>query len=94
MTRDEYIAKLKAQLDEWNAQLEQLETKGQNAKAEAQSEYEDQLAALRHRRDEAYQKLDELTQASGDAWEDLQQGCDKAFTALKEGVERAWAHFR
>ena len=49
-TRHEYIEKLKNKLDEWDADIDELETKAKEATSELKIEVEDQLAALRVRR--------------------------------------------
>jgi hypothetical protein len=44
MTRDEYVAKLKSQIDNWNAEAAKWEAKAKDAQADMQAEYERQLA--------------------------------------------------
>ncbi len=41
--RDAYVAKLKAQLDEWNAEVRKWEAKAEGAQADVRIEYEKQL---------------------------------------------------
>ena len=45
--RDEYIANLKAQLEEWNAEVRKWEAKAKEAQADVRMEYEKHLEALR-----------------------------------------------
>ena len=93
MNRDAYLEKAKAQLDEWNADLDKLEAKSRGAKADAKIKYDEQLTALRQRRDKAKQKFAEIQSASEDAWESLKQGAEDAWNSLKEAVTKAKSQF-
>jgi len=93
-TRDAYIEKFKSQLDQWNAKIDPLEAKAREAGADAKIEYQRQLDELRARRDEAQAKLDQVRNASGEAWEDIKQGADDAWNACKHAVEDAVARFK
>lgn len=88
-TRHAFIENLKHQLDEWDADLADLEAKAANAKEELKSGYQHDLATLRAQRDEAMRKLDELRATTEDAWGDLKQGADMAWADLKSAFARA-----
>ena len=51
--REEYIAKLKTQLDQWNVEMAKWESQAAQAQANMRAEYEKQLAAIRQRQDQA-----------------------------------------
>ena len=72
--RDEYVEKLKSQLDQWNAQVIQWEAKAREAQVHVRADYEKQLDAFRHQRDEALQQMRRVQSATGDAWVDLVRG--------------------
>jgi hypothetical protein len=55
--KDDYVAKLKAQLDEWNAEVGKWEAKAKGAQADARVEYEKQLDAFRRQRDQAMEQM-------------------------------------
>jgi hypothetical protein len=82
MNRDEYIQKLKSQLDQWNAQA---------AKWEAQSGK--QAEQFRAQRDAALAELKRLQGASADAWQDMTRGADAAFKSMQEAFEKARREF-
>ena len=46
--RDDYIEKMKTQLDEVNAKITALEARGQQAKADAADKYAEEMDKLRH----------------------------------------------
>ena len=92
-TRHDYIEKFKNKLDEWDADIDELEVRAQQTKAELETELVDQLASLRVKRDLAKLKLAEMMDAGEEAWEDIRQGADEAWASLKEALEKARAHF-
>ncbi len=91
--RDEYVEKLKAQLDQWNAQVMQWEAKAREAQADVRANYEKQLDAFRHQRDEALEQMRRVQSATGDAWMDFMRGADDAWSKMREAFEKARSHF-
>ena len=86
-TRDTYIAKMKAQLDSWKAQLDQLESQASNS--QASQEMNDKIAELKKHRDEAQLHLNNLQQATGEAWEQVKNGVEAAWTHITTAVSNA-----
>jgi len=91
--RDEYVEKLKGQLDQWNAEVAKWDAKAQNAQAGARAEYDKHLNELRRRRDQALEQMKRLQAATGDAWVDLVRGADEAWAKMREALEKARSHF-
>jgi hypothetical protein len=92
--RDEYVEKLKAQLDRWNADMAKWEAKAREAQSGARAEYERQLAALRQHREQAMYQLSLLQSAAGGAWTDLLRGTDEAWKRMREAFDEAAGHFQ
>jgi len=93
MNRDEYVAKLKSQIDQWNAEATKWEAKAKGAQAGMQAEYMRQLDQFRVRRDAAMGELKRLQGASTDAWKDMMQGADAALKSMREAFEKARREF-
>ncbi|HIJ79281.1 MAG: coiled coil domain-containing protein [Desulfobulbaceae bacterium] len=91
--RDEYVEKMKIRLDEWNSKLAAVETRASQVKDEARAKYEDEMAVLCKKRDEAKQRLTELQGSSEEAWEELKSGMEQAWSSLKDAFEKARAKF-
>lgn len=91
--RDAYVQKLKAKLDEWNAEIDILAAKAEQAEAEAKIEYHRRLEDLRAKRGELDEKIAELQQAGEGAWEDLKQGLENSWDILKISFSRAKSEF-
>ena len=93
MNRDEYVQKLKAQLDEWNAGVAKWEARAKNAQGEVTAQYEQQLVQFRGRRDEGMAQLQRLQAASAHAWSEMTKGVDDSWRAMREAFDRARSQF-
>ena len=94
MTRDEYVQKLKSQLDEWNAEVQKWEARSAEVQAEARVEYDRQLATFRQQRDQALAQMREVQSASLDAWQQFARGADEAWARMRESFDKAGEQFR
>lgn len=94
MTRNEYIEKAKARLDQWDAKIQEAEAKAKEATADSKLAYQEQVEDMRQKRDEAREKLKELQSASEGAWGDFRAGVEKAWNQLEESFENATRRFR
>jgi len=92
-SRHEYIDKLKEKLDEWDADIDELEARAQNTKTELEFEIKDQITALKVRRDIMKLKLNEIRDSSEEAWEDIKVGAEEAWADVKEAMKKAKSHF-
>ena len=93
MSRDEYVQKLKSQLDQWNAEAAKWEPKVRAAQDEVKVEYERQLALYHQRCDEGLQKMKEIQAASGEAWTELMRGADDAWKRMQDAFNQARSKF-
>jgi len=82
--RDEYVAKMKLQLDELNAKMDELEAKAKEAKEDARDKYEEEMGKLRHQSQLAVAKLEELKSSGEEKWE--------AMVAEMEKIRDAFTH--
>ena len=94
-TKDQYVEKRQAEIDKWNAEIENLETKitAAGADAKAKLAHEEHMNALRQQRDQARAKLAEIQAAGDDKWEDLKDGLESVWTSIKDGFEKVKAKF-
>lgn len=92
--RDKYVAKFKSQLDVWNAEINELETKAKGMRDEVRQEGEQLVASLRQHRDEAREKLAEMQHVGADAFHDVKEGLDKTWSTLKDAIDSTVSRFR
>ena len=90
--RTEYVEKLSAQMVEWDNQIDLLKDKAESAAPEAKFEYSNAIAALQLKRDEAAVKLQGISAASDDEWEDLKTGTEQVWdevrTILRDAIRK------
>lgn len=77
--RTEYVEKLSAQMVEWDNQIERLKDMAESSTPETKVDYSKAIASLKHKRNEAAEKLQGISTAGDDEWEEL-----------KSGTERVW----
>jgi len=92
--RDAYVEKMKAKLDEWNAEVSKLEARSRGAQADMRQQFEKNLEELRRRRDEAEQQLREMQQASEESWKHFRSGMEKAWDDVNKAFRDAMESFR
>lgn len=93
-SREEYIATMKAQLDEWSEHIAALEEKGDKLKKEAKVKYQEHLTTLRAKRAEGEQKLAEMQAANESTWEQVKLETDNVWEAFKDSYQAFVAHFK
>jgi predicted nuclease with TOPRIM domain len=94
INRDEYVKKLQAKLGEWSTEIDALVAKAGEVKADAKHEYTEQIEALKAKQAAVKEKLDELQQSGGSAWDDLKSGIELAWTAMGEAIDSAKSRFK
>jgi len=82
-----------ARLAEYKKEIDQLQAKAEKLEGDAKAKAEQQLTALRQKRDEVSEKLKDLSSSSGNAWEQLKSGIDAAMEDLGNAYKKAAAEF-
>lgn len=93
INRDEYIQKLKSQIDQWNAEAAHWEEKAKKAQAGMKAQYDRQLEQFRAKSKDAMAELRRVQSASTDAWTEMMRGADSAVKSMQEAFERARRSF-
>lgn len=70
-TRDEYTAKMKLQLDEFNTTIDNLEAKVIEAKQDARAAYSAEVAKLRAQSQSAVTKFEEMKASGEESWDKM-----------------------
>ncbi len=92
--RDLYQQKMKAQLDEWRADVAKLKAKALGASADTQLELNRHVRNLEAKLEEGKAKLAELSSAGEDAWASVKSRAEPAWDSLKSAVRDAAAKFK
>ena len=92
--RDAYVQKLKAMLDEWNAEIDKMAAKENKADASTKIEYHKKLDKLRVKRDELEARIDAMHKVTDDGWEDLKFDLESSWEALTAGLSIFKSEFK
>ena len=92
--RDEYVEKLKAQLDQWNSQLATWDAATRDATADAKIELQKQMGIVKSRADDMVYRMELMKGASADAWQEIARGADEARKTMQEAFEKARVRFK
>ena len=87
--RELYQKKMRAQLDEWKAELAKMKAQAEGASADAQLTWKREVEELEREIAQGERRLEELGEASGDAWESVKRGAESAWESLSSGFRKA-----
>lgn len=88
--RDEIVTQLKAQIDEVNQRIGDIEARVDQLKGDAESTYRQRLEDMRDRERRLRGKLQELRDAGEDRWDQLRAEAETLQTAL----QRSFNYFK
>ena len=80
-------------LTEYEQEIDQLQAQAEKLGGDAKAKAEQQLTALRQKRDAVSGKLKELGSAGGNAWEQIKSGIEAAMEDLGKAYKKAAAEF-
>ena len=80
-------------LAEYKKEIDQLQVMAEKLEGDAKAKAEQQLTALRQKRDAVSEKLKELGSAGGNAWEQIKSGIEAAMEDLGKAYKKAAAEF-
>jgi chromosome segregation ATPase len=92
--KEAYQEKLHAQLDEWSAKIDVLKAKAAKAEAATKADYQETIEDLQEKRQAAKDKLEELGAAGDDAWQDMKEGIEAAWSSLGAAIKSASSRFK
>ncbi len=81
-TRDAYIAKMRVQLDELNANIDKLEARAKKARKDARDGHRAERDKLHEQSKLAVAKLDQLRTAGEESWETMVAEMEKVRDAF------------
>ena len=90
--KTEYAARMKTQLDEVQAELDQMNAKIEAANEATRAEYRPKVQALRDQLAKLHLQLDKARESDASTWNDVKKGMRSGYQDLKDGVKtsRQW----
>ncbi|HKJ65631.1 MAG TPA: hypothetical protein VJ969_09525 [Desulfopila sp.] len=93
-TKEEFIAMLHAQIDEWNDEIDRLSAKAAQVEAQSRQEYYAQLAELKSKRAQLEEKLEKVQRSGEEAWKDLRSGIELTLDTMAETLKSVVSRFK
>ncbi len=94
MSHSEFIEKIKAQLEEWDYELDRMENRAGDIQTELKGKYQGALSELKHKRSELTNRLKQYEEATEEALEDVKEGLEMAWDAIKLSLVAARSEFK
>lgn len=91
--KDLYQQKIKAQLNEWQADIDKMKAKMAGASVGAKLELNQHINMLENKIAEGNSKLEELDKVSEDSWETVKEGFEEAWESISSAFESAYQKF-
>jgi multidrug resistance efflux pump len=85
--------KFEAQIDEWKADIAKMQARARQASADAQIDYEAEIAQLKARQSGAEDELKKLQALGGAAWDDVRKGAEESWDTMSRAMKDAWSRF-
>lgn len=79
---------------ETDAQIKELEEKAAKSTGETKAAYERSIKELKEKRAKAAGKLDEMGEATGNAWDATKEGFAEAYKDLRQSAGKALDYFK
>ena len=92
-TKADYERTLQVQLDTFETQITNLKARANRAEANTRPWSDRRMDTLQEKHRLAREKLDELRDASDDAWEDLKAGIASAWDSVGDALKSAARRF-
>ncbi|MEQ8289952.1 MAG: coiled coil domain-containing protein [Gammaproteobacteria bacterium] len=88
--RAAYQDKLKAQLNEWQGEIDKLNAKVEKVEAEAKIEYQKQIDKLKALQDESWDYFEKLRNASERHWDEIKAETELKWTKMNNALKAAF----
>ncbi|MCF6156192.1 MAG: hypothetical protein E3K36_13330 [Candidatus Brocadia sp.] len=92
--KEKYQNDAESTLNNLNDKIKDLQSKAEQAGADAKAKYNEIIEGLRKKQEEAQNKLNDLKSKSAETWEDAKSGMDAALENLKNSYNDAVSHFK
>ena len=89
-----YLKKIADKLVEWDAKIEDFKKRGNEASAQFREDYLKAAEDLKSKKKLAEEKIKQLKANSGEGWDEIKKGADKAINDLTDAVDKALLKFK
>jgi chromosome segregation ATPase len=87
--RQKYVDTIKAKIDEWSNNINDVEKQADKASSDLNEEYKEQIVILKKQRDEALVRLKEIQNTTDGAWLEVKKGSEAAWGNISHAFSSA-----
>ena len=87
--RDQYASIMKAKLDEWDAEVKELERNYQRFRSSIVEEHADIIEKLDQRIGKGREKMKEVIESTDEAWHHIKEDADTILTEIRTNLDSA-----
>lgn len=88
--RSKFVEKLSADMVDWDNQIERLQEKMEDAESTAKEQYAKAIDGLQQKRDQAATKLQNLSTADANEWEEIKKGAEQIWGEMKAMLSKSF----
>jgi hypothetical protein len=92
-TQDEYVARLRTEIEDIGERLDALKTRGESLGEQAREAWDERIAQLTRKKEALQKRAANVAEATGDAWRELARGMARAREDVAQAVRKAEAEF-
>lgn len=92
-TKEQFERSLNMKIERLDEEIRELQARIGSLKDAAKAEWAEKMEEVTAKRKAAEEKLAEVQQSAGGAWEHLREGADRAWHELEQAVEKARKEF-
>lgn len=92
--KKEFLEKQKAQIADWNKQINELIQTAKKTQVDASVKFENYIEDLKERLDDVRLKIEDVKKSGDSSWHDLRTGMEKAWKDLADAFDNAKSRFK
>jgi predicted nucleic acid-binding Zn-ribbon protein len=93
-SKEDYIKKLQAQLNQWEAQIETLKADAQRIQDRKAVELEKRITQLQDKCGEAKSKMEHIRQSDNVGWKEMKEGAEQMWSGIKDLLKDTKTEFQ
>jgi predicted nucleic acid-binding Zn-ribbon protein len=89
INRHEYISRMRAKLDDWGSEINELELNSQRLKTSIIDDHQEMIDKLEHQMTKGREKMKEIIGSTDDSWHTIKDSADSLLTDIRTNLDHA-----
>jgi len=87
--RKDYISRMKAKLDDWDAEIDELELNSQRLKSSVIDDHQEMIDKLERQMTKGREKVKEIIGSTDESWHLVKESADSLLTYIRTNLDHA-----